>query len=215
MIRILIVGAVILLAMSIASCSPASDETSTSDAAIVAEGTTGSESAEEPTIAPTHTATSEPTIEPTSTSEPTPEPTATSEPTQEPTATPDIQMYLDLDLPEGNPLNGKVQAIRNGCRGCHFNEESEGFAISFAAVDGLPPILKRGEMRIADPGYTGKATSNLEYIFDSIYLPEAYVVEGEWVEEMPLSFNFRLTDPQDLADILAWMAALNDPDFEQ
>jgi hypothetical protein len=124
-------------------------------------------------------------------------------------------MYLELDLSEGNPINGKVQAIRMGCRDCHYDEAYKGFAIGFVAVDGLPPITERGEVRIADPDYTGKATSNLEYIIESIFLPDLYVVDGDWAEAMPLNYAaYNFIDEQDLADILAWMAALNDPDFE-
>lgn len=207
MMQILIASAVIALAAFVAGCSPVSDEEAMLESTTVSEGSNSTDSATKPTRTPMPTATPEPTR--------TPMPIATPEPTREPTPTPDIQMYIDLDLPEGNPLSGRNVAIRNGCRGCHFNEEYEGFAIGFAAVDGLPSIMERGEVRIADPKYTGTATSNLEYIFESIYLPELYVVEGEWVEAMPLSYDYRLTDEQDLADILAWMAALNDPEFEK
>jgi hypothetical protein len=194
MMQILIASAVIALAAFIAGCSPVSDEEAMSESTTVSEGSDSSDSTPRPTRTPT--------------------PAATPEPTIEPSPTPDIQMYLDLDLPEGNPIRGRNRAINHGCRGCHFNEEYEGFAISFAAVDGLPPIMERAEMRIADPKYTGKASSNLEYIFESIYLPELYIVEGEWAEAMPLRYGHRLTDEQELADILAWMAALNDPEFE-
>jgi hypothetical protein len=194
MMPILIASAVIALAAFVAGCSPVGDGEAMLESTTVSEGSDNSNSATEPTR--------------------TPMPNATPEPTREPSPTPDIQMYIDLDLPEGNPLSGRNLAIRNGCRGCHFNEDYESFAIGFAAVDGLPQIMERGEVRIADPKYTGKATSNLEYIFESIYLPELYIVEGEWVEAMPLSYAHRLTNGQDLADLLAWMAALNDPEFE-
>jgi hypothetical protein len=212
--RILISFAVIMLAMFVAGCDPASDEPSPTQSATVSEGQGSSEPADTPTETPEPLATHEPTSEPTATNEPTLEPTPSPEPNREPTATPDIQYYLDLDLPEGNPLNGKLVAIRNGCRGCHFVEDYADFAIGFAAADGLPAIMERGELRIADPEYTGSATSNLEYIFESIYLPELYVVEGQWMKAMPLTFHYRLTDEQDLADLLAWMAALNDPESE-
>jgi len=74
--------------------------------------------------------------------------------------------------------------------------------------------MERGQIRIADPKYTGKATSNLEYVFESIYYPELYVVEGEWAKAMPRNYDYPLTDEQDLVDILAWMVALNDPESE-
>jgi hypothetical protein len=65
-------------------------------------------------------------------------------------------------------------------------------------------MLERGEVRIADPAYEGSASTNWEYIIESILFPEVYVVPGSWVEPMPTDFSDRLTE-QDLADILAWM----------
>jgi hypothetical protein len=213
MMRIFIIGAVILLTIFVAGCSPTNDETSITESTTISEGPGSSEPTDTPTETLEPTVTSKPIIKATPTSEPTSEPTVTPEPTREPSPTPDIQMYLDLDLPEGNPIIGQTVAIRYLCRTCHFKEEHEPF-IGFTAVNGLPPILERGEVRIADPDYTGKATSNLEYFFESIYLPELYIVEGEWVEAMPTTFNYRLTDAQDLADLIAWLEALNDPEFE-
>ena len=202
--RILIAVVVIVLATFNASCNLDSDERSTSESTTGTEESSSSDSAIDPTRTPTLPATSEPISEPTS----------TPRPTLKPSPTPDIQKYVDLDLPEGDPLSGRNLAIRNGCRGCHFIEGYVNFAIGFTAGDGLPPIMERGEIRITDPKYTGKATTNLEYIFESIYLPELYVVEGDWVKAMPLNYDNHLADEQDLADLLAWMAALNDPEFE-
>ena len=77
----------------------------------------------------------------------------------------------------------------------------------FAPVDALPNILERGEARIALPDYQGQGTTNREYVIESILLPEAFIVPGEWDETMPTHFNQTMSE-QELADILAWMATL-------
>jgi hypothetical protein len=212
MMRILIAGAVIMLATPIAGCSQVGDEKSETEPTTVLAGPGNSEPATEPTGTSEPVATIEPTLEPSKTPEPAANPTATLRPTKEPSPTPDIQMFANLDLPAGDPFNGKLVAVRFLCRRCHLKPEHA--AVAFAGADGLPPIMERGEVRIADPDYTGMATSNLEYIFESIYFPDRYVVDGEWVEAMPETFGYRLTDPQDLADLLAWLEGQNDPDFE-
>jgi hypothetical protein len=68
----------------------------------------------------------------------------------------------------------------------------------------MPPISERGELHIGDPTYEGSASTDQEYIIESVLLPGAYVVEGEWEEEMPTYFK-DIIDDQDLADIIAWM----------
>lgn len=63
-------------------------------------------------------------------------------------------------------------------------------------------ILQRGELCIVDPAYKGKATTNLEYIFESIFLPGLYVIPGDWEESMPTTFAVRIME-QELTNICA------------
>jgi hypothetical protein len=83
------------------------------------------------------------------------------------------------------------------------------FRPRFESGDGLPKILERGEMRMADPAYEGSATTNEEYIIESIVLPDVYVIEGgrkDAVGEvivMP-AYGDSMT-AQDMADILLWL----------
>jgi hypothetical protein len=74
-------------------------------------------------------------------------------------------------------------------------------------MEDLPHIMERGELRIADPAYKGQATTNQEYIVESIFLPEAHFIEGDWEESMPTTFLVRITE-QELANIFAWMSSL-------
>jgi hypothetical protein len=44
-------------------------------------------------------------------------------------------------------------------------------------------------------------------MIESVFLPEAYIVPGEWEKPMPTYFHQVMTD-QELADILAWITTL-------
>lgn len=136
---------------------------------------------------------------------PTPTPTPTHPPT--PTSTPFPEIDLDMELPEGDAEKGFETAHLEDCRYCHFNEIHPSAGPRFTSNAEMPFILERGSMRIASPEYGGRATTDYEYVIESIFLPEAYIVPGEWEKIMPLSYHQRLTD-QELADILAWMATL-------
>ena len=127
--------------------------------------------------------------------------------TPQPTATPLPEIELNMELPDGDPEKGYLTAIRYRCNGCHVEDDHLENGPRFAASDELPNILERGEVRIADPEYQGRATSNYEYIIESILLPEAYFVEGEWPEAMSI-YNINIIKDQELADILAWMETL-------
>ena len=134
---------------------------------------------------------------------PTPEPTSTTVPT----STPLPEIDLDMELPEGDAEKGFTIAIRYSCHGCHVNELHPTSGPRFAANGDMPFIMERGTMRIALPEYEGRATNNQEYMIESIFQPEAYIVPGEWEKPMPTTFQQRMSD-QELADILAWIATL-------
>ena len=157
---------------------------------------------------PTATMTPPPTpAQPTATMTPSPitaQPTATMTipPTAAPTSTPVIESGLDMELPEGDSNRGLSRALQFGCVACHVHGRDE---LSFGAAAGLPSILERGELRIADPAYEGSASTNREYIIESVLFPEVYTIPGEWGEAMPTDYGDRMTE-QDLADIIAWLS---------
>lgn len=107
---------------------------------------------------------------------------------------------------DGDRLRGKNAAIKYRCFGCHADENPE-YGPPFTATGDLPHILERGDLRIADPAYEGRAATNREYLIESIFLPEAYVLPGEWAEAMPATFHQRITD-EELANIMAWIESL-------
>ena len=127
--------------------------------------------------------------------------------TPQPPSTPLPEIELNIELPEGDPVKGYETAIRYGCLGCHTDDDHPEKAPRFVTFDDFPNIFERGEIRIADPEYQGRATSNYEYIIESILLPEAYFVAGEWPDTMS-TFTIKIIEDQELADILAWMETL-------
>jgi hypothetical protein len=145
--------------------------------------------------------------QPIATDTPLPVATNTPQPTLQPTPTPHPEISIDIELPEGDPESGFTPAIKYRCYGCHADPDSSTFGPSFESYGDIPAISKRGDLRMADPAYTGKATNNYEYIIESILIPEAFVIVGEWEEPMPTYFS-DIIDDQDLADIIAWMASI-------
>ncbi|MDQ7029007.1 MAG: c-type cytochrome [Ardenticatenia bacterium] len=100
---------------------------------------------------------------------------------------------------EQQPEEGGVDAVavdlftQLGCLGCH----------SLATVPGAvgtvgPPLDGLGERAasvIADPAYTGNATTPEEYIRESIVDPSAFVVAG-YPDVMPKGFGDQLSEEQ-------------------
>jgi hypothetical protein len=133
----------------------------------------------------------------------TPEPTAT-EPTQKrlpryPFDRPDISMTL----PEGDPERGEKLALARVCITCHVNEDGPP---RLGADGNLPAIFERATLRIADPAYSGNATTPVEYLIESITDPRIYEVDGNWLESM--TDNYYDLPVQELADIIAWMLTI-------
>ena len=124
-------------------------------------------------------------------------------PTSSPTA--EISIDLQMEIAEGDPLRGRNAALKYSCYGCHVDPGKYG--PHFASSEELPRIMERGELRIADPAYEGSAATNREYIIESIFLPENYILPGEWEKAMPLTFHLRMTDTE-LANIMAWLSTL-------
>jgi hypothetical protein len=123
-------------------------------------------------------------------------------PTAAPTSTPVVEIDLDIELPEGDSNRGLSRALQLECVFCHVHGRVD---LGFGAAEGLPSVLERGDLRIADPAYEGSASTNREYIIESALLPEVYVIPGDWGQAMFTDYGDRMTE-QDLADIIAWLS---------
>lgn len=114
------------------------------------------------------------------------------------------EIKLSIDLPAGNPENGLNRAVKYRCFGCHVQDDS---GLPFKSSEELPSIWERGEIRLADPTYQGFASTNEQYLLESILYADLYLVPGDWELGMPSYFADIMTE-QDLADVLAWMETL-------
>lgn len=125
----------------------------------------------------------------------------------EPTSTPFPEIDLNIELPDGDPDTGYLTSVKRGCYGCHMDEEHPEKGPRLTATDDLPNIFERGEVRITDPNYTGRATDNWEYVIESIRQPEIFISPGDWEKAMSFSIYNPITD-EELIDIIAWIKSL-------
>ncbi len=106
-------------------------------------------------------------------------------------------------LPTGDPTNGKAITEAKGCVGCHLSS-AVGPAWLASADPAGEGIGTRAGHRFKDDGYTGKATSAEQYLFESIVQPNAYVVPPFQPGIMPATFGGSLSK-QDVADVIAYL----------
>lgn len=160
--------------------------------------------------------TNTPTAVPTSTTVPTP----TEEPMPTVEATPFAEIEVEAEraetesvaainitkpLPVGDPQRGEVLLEVKACAGCHYLGRV-GPAPSWKAeiYAGGKGIATRATERWQKAGYSGEATSETEYLVESILMPNAYVIEGYMQGTMPQTFGELLTE-QELADIISYL----------
>ena len=62
----------------------------------------------------------------------------------------------------------------------------------------------RGGIRIQQEDYTGNATSNDQYLIESVVETNIFLVDGYQQDVMPTNFGERVT-LQDMADLLAFL----------
>lgn len=112
---------------------------------------------------------------------------------------PELLEQIATPTPAGPPGEEDVAAraralfIEKGCGGCHTLSSVPGAAGAVGpALDG---IGQRAAERIADPAYTGSATTAEEYIRESILNPSAFVVP-DYQDVMPKNFGDLLSEEE-------------------
>ena len=118
---------------------------------------------------------------------------------------PTVGTEITVSLPPGDAGRGK--ALSEGALGCSSCHVLTAVGPKWPAEGGEPGIGLRAEGRIDASGYTGAATSAEQYLFESIVLPNAHVVEGFQPNLMPQNYADRLS-AQDAADLIAYMLSL-------
>lgn len=111
---------------------------------------------------------------------------------------------ITRELPAGDAARGQALAEQLGCVACHVTSTA---GPAWIGTEQEPGIGTRAQTRFATDGYTGQATSAEQYLFESLVLPNAYVVSGYNLDVMPQTFGERLT-PQDTADLIAYLSTL-------
>ena len=119
---------------------------------------------------------------------------------------------INQALPEGDAARGEELAADQGCVACHVAGTVGPAWLASADPDGQG-IGTRAGLRISQDDYEGAATSAAQYLFESIVLPDAYIVPpasqyapgGQSL--MPHTYS-DLLDAQMLADLIAYMQTL-------
>lgn len=111
----------------------------------------------------------------------------------EPVSTNDLQAEFDK-LPAGDATRGEQIFLAQPCHTCHA-DLSVG-----PALPGDPPLAVRAETR--RPGYSADL-----YLYESIKVPNAYVVSGFQKDIMPADISETLSE-QDLADLVAYLMTM-------
>ena len=130
----------------------------------------------------------------------TPLPSETPPPTQTSTPAP-VGTNIHLELPVGDPVRGESLASQHFCVACHITFR---VAPPFVSSDELPSISARATLRMADPSYSGQASTTDEYLIESILVPDIFVVAWKSAHPMDDYYDERLS-AQELADLLAWL----------
>jgi len=110
------------------------------------------------------------------------------------------------ELPSGNPDNGEALTVSLGCTACHIQTEVGPAWLAENHPDGTG-IGTRGSERIVAADYTGAATTDEQYLRESIVRTNDYVVEGYEPGVMVATYGETLTT-QDLADIISYLLTL-------
>jgi mono/diheme cytochrome c family protein len=121
-----------------------------------------------------------------------------------PPAGPVVGSDITKELPEGNAQAGETLATTLACTACHIAAPT---GPAWLPSGSEPGIGERAAARIAQPDYTGQATTPEQYLFESIVAPNTFIISGFAANIMPLNYANTLTD-QDMADLIAYLLSI-------
>ncbi|MFC1878848.1 cytochrome c [Chloroflexota bacterium] len=111
---------------------------------------------------------------------------------------------ITKELPEGDPVSGEALANSLACVACHITAPT---GPAWLAADGQSGIGTRAGEQINQSDYSGSAANAQQYLFESIALPNIYLVPNYPEGVMPNSYANTLTD-QEMADLIAYLMSL-------
>ncbi|MDX1429682.1 MAG: cytochrome c [Rhodothermales bacterium] len=79
------------------------------------------------------------------------------------------------DSSSANVLSGRDLYLQQYCGLCHALRKAETEGIFGPAHDGMEELARQ---RLADPNYSGHASTTVEYVRESILKPQIYIVPG-------------------------------------
>lgn len=132
------------------------------------------------------------------------EETAEDVPVPELPTGPVVGTDITKELPEGNAAAGETLATSLGCIACHIAAPT---GPAWLPSDDQPGIADRAAAYVGSPDYTGNAETPEQYLFESIVLPNDFVVSGFSEGIMPGTYSTSLTD-QNMADLIAYLLTL-------
>lgn len=121
---------------------------------------------------------------------------------------------ITIELPPGDAARGAT--LVTACQACHVAQANVlGPAWESAKAQDGKSVGQHAAERIKDPGYTGKATTAEQYLFESIVNPNAYITPpgqgATWQpggpSTMPGNYGETLLK-QDMADIIAYLLSI-------
>lgn len=111
---------------------------------------------------------------------------------------------INVQLPEGDPAAGEALALSQACTVCHIDAPT---GPAWLPTADQPGIGDRAAERIADPTYTGAASTPEQYLLESIVDTNVYIVDGFTANVMPPTYGTNLTS-QNVADLIAYLLTL-------
>ncbi len=117
---------------------------------------------------------------------------------------PPVGTDITITLPEGDAAVGEATATRLGCTACHV---AGPVGPAWLPTADQPGIGDRAGQRITQDDYTGAATSDLQYLFESIVQTNVFIVDGFAENLMPATYGSTLTE-QETADLIAYMLSI-------
>ena len=110
---------------------------------------------------------------------------------------------ITKELPEGDPAAGEELAVTLGCTACHILAPT---GPAWLPTENEPGVGERAETRFTQPDYTGDADSPEGYLFESIVIPEIFLISG-YENLMPATYANTMSEQQ-AADLIAYMLTL-------